>query len=100
MIEFKRENPGKIDPFGEFKREIPMVVDVDNKQLVEYIQEVRNYIVAMNVILDTLGQYQTEQDFNERENTLEHVVGNVFAKIALFKRMNKKLIPAPAGLLL
>ena len=77
-----------------------MVVDVDNKQLVEYIQEVRNYIVAMNVILDTLGQYQTEQDFNERENTLEHVVGNVFAKIALFKRMNKKLIPAPAGLLL
>ena len=54
MIEFKRENPGKIDPFGEFKREIPMVVDV------EYIQEVRNYIVAMNVILDTLGQYQTE----------------------------------------
>ncbi len=60
MIEFKRENPGKIDPFGEFKREIPMVVDVDNKQLVEYIQEVRNYIVVMNVILDTLGQYQTE----------------------------------------
>ena len=55
MIEFKRENPGKIDPFGGFKREIPMVVDVDNKQLVEYIQEVRNYIVAMNVTLDTLG---------------------------------------------
>ena len=133
MVEFKRENQGKIDPFitnmiiidqmqayrlakcercnqavfealkdyfGEFKREIPMVVDVDNKQLVEYIQEVRNYIVAMNVILDTLGQYQTEQDFNERENTLSHVVGNLFGKVHSFKRTTKKLIPAPAGLLL
>lgn len=133
MVEFKRENQGKIDPFitnmiiidqmqayrlakcercnqavfealkdyfGEFKKEIPMVVDVNNKQLVEYIQEVRNYIIAMNVILDTLGQYQTEQDFNERENTLSHVVGNLFGKVHSFKRTTKKLIPAPAGLLL
>lgn len=132
MVEFKRENQGKIDPFitnmiiidqmqayklakcercnqavfealkdyfGEFKKEIPMVVDINDKAVTDHVKEARSYITAMSVILDTFGQYQTEKEFDEKIGTLAQVSGTFFAKTSVFRRTYKHLIPAPAGAL-